>query len=305
MSAAAVPAAVAMTPSRVADYFSLTKPGIVGMVALTTLAGYLIASDATVVNGATLLHTLLGTGLTAAGGAALNMFLERGLDARMARTAGRPVPSGRLHPGEALGFGLVLSAAGITELALFTSPLAAELAAASLALYAAVYTPMKTRSEAFLLVGAVAGALPPVVGYAAVTGMLMPEAAIPFLLLLFWQLPHFLALAWRLRDDYSRAGVRVSSVSDPAGGSTSFQVTGYATALLAASALPLWAWGPAPWIVHVAIFAAGAWIAAISFRFARSLDESQARVLFLSSLVYLPFVMVLLVVAKRLATPIA
>ena len=185
------------------------------------------------------LGTTAGTFLIAAGSAALNMYRERGLDARMRRTEGRPLPSGRLSPREVLAFGVGVSALGIAVLLLASNWVATAICALILLSYVLVYTPMKTRTPLNTFVGAIPGALPPVVGFAAVTGgRLGYGALILFAILFCWQIPHFLAIAWRWRDDYARAGMRMLPVVDPGGERTRLTMLLYVAGLGIASMLP-------------------------------------------------------------------
>ncbi len=178
---------------------------------------------------------VLGTLLVAIGGNALNMWLERDVDRHMERTRGRPLPSGRLRPSAALAFGGGCALAGSAALAVETNALATALCAAILVTYVFVYTPLKRRTALNTLVGAVPGALPPVVGYAAGRGALDDRAAALFLILFFWQVPHFLAIAWRYREDYRRAGMMMLPVVDREGVATGRQMVVYTLGLVLAS----------------------------------------------------------------------
>lgn len=301
MSVAVLSRADSRLVSRIADYVTLTKPGIVTMVVFTTIAGFLFGTDGAVSLGR-LLHTAVGTALAAAGGAALNMFLERDTDARMRRTENRPLPAGRLHSMEALGLGVTCAAAGIVDLALFVNPLAAVLATTTLFVYVGAYTPLKVRSSASILVGAVSGALPPLVGYAAAKGALAREAWILFGVLFFWQMPHFLALAWKYRDDYARAGIRVPPVDDPAGRVTSIQVLGYTVALLAMSVSPMFLGkSPAGFYLPAAAIL-GVAFAAFAVSFAARRTDVLARRLFLASITYLPAFLAVLLISKEFSS---
>lgn len=233
LAAPAVPAA----RSRGADYLTLAKPGITLMVALTAGVGFWVASAGNL-EADPMAHLLGGTLLSAAGAAALNMLLERDLDARMERTQARPLPAGRIGAREALAFGLLLSVAGVAWLAAAVNPLTAFLSALTIGVYLGAYTPLKTRTSLCTLVGAVPGALPPVMGWTAARGTLEPGAAILFLILFFWQLPHFLALAWMYREDYARAGFRMLTLEGPGGAAAGRQVLLQTLALVVVSLLP-------------------------------------------------------------------
>ncbi|MGB5402026.1 MAG: heme o synthase, partial [Thermoanaerobaculia bacterium] len=222
---------------RLADLVELTKPRITLMVVLTALIGVLLSSGGSVDWGLAI-HALFGTGLVAAGSAALNHVLERDLDALMERTADRPLPAGRMHPDTALLFGVGLAVAGLLELTLAVNLLTALLGAIALAGYIFVYTPMKRISSLATVVGAIPGALPPLMGWTAVSDRLELGGVVLFAILFLWQLPHFLAIAWMCREDYSRAGIPVLPVVEPDGRSTARQMLLYGAALLPVSLMP-------------------------------------------------------------------
>jgi protoheme IX farnesyltransferase len=222
---------------RLADFLTLTKPEITFNVVVTALAGFLIAAHGAVPLDR-LLHSLLGTALVAAGASSLNQWAERDLDGLMRRTMRRPLPAGRVTPRQGLLFGLLLVMAGTAYLALTAAPLASALAAATAAGYVLVYTPLKRVTSLATVVGAVPGAIPPLIGWAAARGRLDAGAWVLFLILFFWQMPHFLALAALYRRDYARAGFRVLPVVDPDGGSTARQSVLYTLALLLVSLVP-------------------------------------------------------------------
>jgi protoheme IX farnesyltransferase len=275
-----------MARTRAADFFELTKPRITALVVLTAWVGYFVAArGATEV--AVLLHTLAGTALTCAGTSALNHVQERDRDARMRRTRDRPLPAGRLRPGEALVFAAAVSIAGLLELALFVNLLAALLAGATLATYVFVYTPLKRRTWLATTVGAVPGALPPVIGWAAARGSLDAGAAALFLIQFAWQLPHFYALAWVCRDDYQRAGFPMLSVIDPDGALTGRQVAGWTAILLAASLLPVFL-GDAGRLYGAAALVLGGGLLVLALRLAWRQDLERARRVFRGSILYLP-----------------
>ena len=222
--------------SRPAAYFALTKPDVSFLVVLTTLAGYALASSAPL-DWLRMAHTVCGTTLVAAGTSALNHYLERDTDARMRRTAARPLPSGVLQPAEALWFGLALAAAGVIQLALAVGSLAALLALGTSVAYLAAYTPLKTRTTWATLIGAFPGAAPPLIGWAAARGTLGPGAWVLFAIVFLWQVPHFHAIAWMYREDYARAGIRMLPVVDPEGRATFGQILFCAAALIPVSLL--------------------------------------------------------------------
>ena len=219
------------------DLLELTKPRITSMVVLTTGIGLLLAS-AGEAPMSLVIHTLLGTGLLAAGSSALNQVLERDLDALMQRTAQRPLPAGRMHPDAALLFGVSLSITGLLELTLFVNLLTALLGTLALASYVFLYTPLKRVSSLATVIGAIPGAIPPLMGWTAVTEELALGAWVLFGILFLWQLPHFLAIAWMCREDYARAGLPMLPVVEPDGQSTARQMVLWGAALLPVSLLP-------------------------------------------------------------------
>lgn len=283
--------------STIGDYLELSKARIVFMVLITTFAGFLCAGGSAW--SLALLHTLIGTAVVAAGTNAFNQYFERQRDARMQRTRNRPVPAGRISPTAALIFSASASGFGIVYLLAAVSGLAALLAAITLISYVAIYTPLKVRSTFCTLAGAVPGAIPPMIGWAAVRGDLGAGAWILFGILFLWQLPHFLAISWMYREDYQRGGFVMTAVSDPDGRSTSTQAVLYALALLPVSLLPVFVGMTGP------LYAIGAALAGLamvgwSLRFASLRSHRSARELFLVSIVYLPVVMSILVIGTRL-----
>jgi protoheme IX farnesyltransferase len=270
----------------VADFVALTKPRLNLLVIVTALAGaYLAAPEG--VPLPLLLHTLAGTALVAGGAAALNQVLERDTDGLMRRTRARPLPGGRLRPADGVWFGAVLSILGLAELALAVNPLSAAVAAITLASYLFVYTPMKRRSSHSTLVGAIPGALPPVIGWAAVTGSVTLPALVLFGIQFFWQMPHFLAIAWMYRDDYAVAGIPLLPVMEPDGRRTGQQALLYAAALWPVSLMPALV-GLAGARYSVLATALGLAFIALAALFARQRSMTTARRLFLFSIVYLP-----------------
>src|SRR4051794_2754634 len=238
MKTAACPPALALPRSRVADFIELTKPRIAVMVLFTVAAGFLFARPAAL-DLTQLCHVLVGTALVAAGASALNQLLERHTDSLMRRTEQRPLPAGRLSGAEALTFGLVLGAVGAAYLALLLHHwLPAAVAAFTFLSYVFVYTPLKRLTTLNTLVGAVPGALPPVIGWTAVRGTVGPEVLTLFVIVFLWQVPHFLAIAWIYRDDYARAGLCMLPVIDRRGALSSRQMVSYCLALIPASLAP-------------------------------------------------------------------
>jgi protoheme IX farnesyltransferase len=278
--------------SRAADYLELTKPRVAVLVLFTVAAGAWLATVGEP-DLAALVHTLVGTALVAAGASALNQFLERHSDALMRRTENRPLPAGRLQPLEVLLFGLGLGTAGLVYLALWVQPLAVLVAGVTFASYVFVYTPLKRKTTLNTLVGAVPGALPPVIGWAAMRGTLGPEALTLFLILFVWQVPHFLAIAWIYRDDYARAGLRMLPVVDRRGRETAVQMVSYCLALVPVSLAPV-VFGQAGAVYLAGAVLLGAYFLAGALGFFRAHSVRQARRVLRASLVYLPALLALL-----------
>jgi heme o synthase len=282
---------------RTLDFVALTKPRLNLLVLLTTVAGLYLGSP----NGvalALLVHTLIGTALVAGGAAALNQVWERETDRRMRRTSGRPLPRGRLGVAEGTWFGVLLAVAGLVELALGATPAAAAVAGATLISYVLVYTPLKTRTSLATIVGAVPGALPPVIGWAAATGDITLPAIVLFGIVFFWQMPHFLAIAWMYKDDYRNAGIPLLPVVEPDGRRTGRQALLYTAALWPVSLLPaLVGLAGAPYsAVATSLGIVFIWLSVV---FARDRSHESARQLFLFSITYLPLLLGALV-ADRL-----
>jgi protoheme IX farnesyltransferase len=282
-----VPATV--TRTRVSDFVTLTKPGITIMVAITAAVGFYVASHGAF-DWKIFLHMVGGTLLSSAGAAAFNMLMERKLDAKMDRTKGRPLPAGRMAPSEAAVFGGVLCVAGLVWLAVAVNPLTAALSAATMVSYLALYTPLKTKSSVCTLVGAIPGALPPVMGWAAARGSVDTGAWVLFLVLFFWQLPHFLALAWMYREDYARAGFPMLPVEEPTGASTGRQVVLQTLALIVVSIIPYFfqMTGDA---YPLAALVLGAGFLGFGVAFAADRSRNRASRLFLASITYLPLLL--------------
>jgi len=275
-----------------ADLLQLTKPRITLMVLVSSAAGFVIGSSGRP-DPLLLLATILGIGLVAGGSSALNQFLERDIDSLMERTKGRPLPAGRVTPGAAVVFAAAISLGGIVLLALIVNPLTALLAAIALLSYVLVYTPLKRVSSLSTLVGAVPGALPIMGGWTAARGELGPGGWALFGILFFWQLPHFLALAWLFREDYRRGGLKMLGVIDPSGLQTRRQAVLYALALIPASLLPALLGLSGSLYAVVALSLGLAYLAA-AVRFWVRADSPTAHGLFRTSLVYLPLLLILL-----------
>jgi protoheme IX farnesyltransferase len=223
--------------SRPSAYLTLTKPDVTFLVVITTLAGFYMGSPGPIA-AVLLANTLLGTTLVGAGTSALNHYVERFSDAKMRRTAGRPLPLGLLRPGEALVFGLTLVLGGSAILALLVNGLSSLLALVTTVSYLGIYTPLKKLTPISTTIGAVPGAIPPLIGWAAARGSLSLDAWILFGILFLWQFPHFLAIAWMYRDDYARGGIRMLPVVKPDGDATFRQIIGTALLLVPVSLLP-------------------------------------------------------------------
>ena len=270
------------------EYLELTKPRITWLILMSTAVGYFFGH-----HGAWLflpiLHTLLGTALIASGTAALNQWYEREADRKMRRTAGRPIPSGRLSPERGLRFGVLLSILGFAELGFGVNWLSACLGLITLLSYLFLYTPLKQRTPLSTLVGAFPGAMPPIIGYAASSGVLDAPAWALFAILFFWQFPHFLAIAWMYREDYERAGIVMLPVVQPNGKSTARQIVLYALALIPVSLLPSLL-GMSGNIYLFGALALGLWYLYSGVRVAFDRTILRARAVLLVSVIYLPLI---------------
>ena len=276
----------ATTGRRAVDFYELTKPRIVLMVLVTALVGY-YAGSGRVPDYLQLIQMLIGTALAAAGTLTLNQFIERDTDAKMSRTCRRPLPDGRVQPYEALWFGIALTLLGLGYLAVAVNLSSAVVAAAITASYLLAYTPMKRHSSLCVPVGAVPGALPPVIGWVAASGQLSVEAWVLFAIMFLWQIPHTLAIAFLYKEDFAKAGIQFLPVIEPDGESTNRQILVHCSALLAVSLLPtlIGVAGPTYFIVAfllgVAFLASGVSLIVTPTR-------AGARRLLLASLIYLP-----------------
>jgi len=286
LKATTAPVASSLASRRVVDFLVLTKPRVVSMILVTTAVAYYLGS----VGGrgwVHLLHTLAGTALAAGGSLALNQFLERDSDALMWRTRDRPIPGGRLAPNDVLLFGALASSLGVGYLAVVVGPLPAAVTLVTAILYLGVYTPLKQLTPLSTLVGAIAGALPPVTGWVAARGELGLGGVVLFLIVFFWQIPHTLAIAGLYRADYARAGIRVLPVVDPDGDSTERQMV--------MGSLVLWVMSLVPtlmtltgWIYFLGAVVLGAALLACTVAHARSRSLVSARRVVLASVLYLP-----------------
>jgi heme o synthase len=281
--------------SRWLDFVELTKPRIALLVLFTVAIGAMLASP-DVPDLVLLINTLIGTALVAAGASALNQLLERHTDARMRRTENRPLPAGRLQPVEVLAFGTALSVIGLAWLAITgRHPLALAVAAVTHLSYVFVYTPLKPRTTLNTLVGAVPGALPPVIGWTSVTGSFDWPVLVIFLIVFLWQVPHFLAIAWMYREDYARAGLRMLPTVDADGSLTARQMLLYCVALVPVSLLPV-LHQKAGWLYGAGAVVLGLMFLRAAHGFVQEHSHGRARRVLKASLVYLPALLALMLV---------
>jgi protoheme IX farnesyltransferase len=285
------------TSTRAADYIALTKPRLNLLVVATSAAGYYLGAS----NGPAvwpMAQAVAGTALVAGGAAVLNQVYERDTDALMRRTRMRPLPDGRVPAADARMFGIALAACGLALLALRANLLAASLAAATLLVYLVVYTPMKRHSPFATLIGAVPGALPPLIGWTASHGTLSPGGAALFAIVFLWQIPHFMAIAWLYRDDYGKAGFPMLPVIEPDGRKTGRQAVLYAAALLPTSLVP-GAIGLSGWPYLAIALVLGIALLWLSVGFARARSDRSARALFFASIAYLPLLWIAMMATHR------
>jgi protoheme IX farnesyltransferase len=283
-------------PTFFADFCELVKARLTALVLVTALAGFYMGWQGPM-HYALMFHALFGTALVAAGAAALNQLIERKLDAAMHRTRERPLPAGRLKPDAALLIGVGLSVGGLLHLALLVNQLSAVLAALTLGTYLFAYTPLKRRTNLNTLVGAIPGALPPVIGWAAARDEVGLEGWVLFAILFFWQMPHFLAIAWMYREDYARAGFVMLPNTDASGASTGRQAVTYSLGLLLVSLLPTLVGMTAPACFYGA-FALGVGMTACAMMMQINPTRPHARMLFFASIIYLPLLLGLLAASK-------
>jgi protoheme IX farnesyltransferase len=279
-----------------AVYADLIKARLTFLVVLTTLVGFYLGSPSPV-NYLLMIHAVLGTALVASGAAALNQLLEREHDAKMRRTRNRPLPSGRLQPTTVMVFGGVCACAGLLHLALAVNLTTSVIGAISLLSYLFIYTPLKRLTWLNTAIGAVPGGLPPLMGWTAARGELSREGWALFAILAFWQLPHFLAIAWMYREEYEKAGFKMLPAIDPQGHRTGRQAVSHTLGLLPVSLCPF--------LFHVtgAIYLVGALVLGLAFlwfaiQFARHMTIPRARQLFFVSILYLPLLLVMMVLDK-------
>ena len=281
--------------SRWSDLSQLIKARLTFLVLITTAVGFYLAQSP--VNFAGLIHVIVGAGLAAAGASALNQWWERDLDALMLRTRERPVPSGRMAPHHALVLGCILSAAGVTYLAVTANALAAILAALTIVIYVFAYTPLKRVTTTNTLIGAIPGALPILIGWAAARDSLDFAAWTLFAILFVWQVPHFFAIAWMCRQDYESAGFRMLSRDDESGVRSASQAVLFCILLLLIGGIPAFIGMVHP-IYLVAELILGGAFTAVAMHFHGAGNMRNARLLFLSSIIYLPLLLGTLVITK-------
>ena len=291
-----IPEAAAVRSGWWSIFSELVKLRLTTLVMLTTLVGFYLGERGPV-NYGLLFHTLLGTALVACGAAALNQLLERELDAKMRRTEGRPLPSGRLQPDSVLIMGGLSAILGLLYLAWMVNLLTSVLGAVTLGSYLFVYTPLKRVTTLNTVIGAIPGALPPLMVWTASRDYIDAGGWSLFAILFFWQLPHFMAIAWMYREDYARAGFRMLPVVDPEGVRTGRQTISHTLGLLAISLFPA-VFGVVGTAYLIGALAASLWLLWHAIRFARDLSVARARKLFYASILYLPWLLGLMVLDK-------
>jgi len=288
------------SPSVLVDYWSLTKPEINFLIAITTAAGFWMASPGYLSHfpWASLFNTLVGTMFVSSGAATLNQLIELRFDAQMRRTARRPLASGRIQPFSALWFGISLAVFGVTYLALATTPLASLLSILTLLGYLFVYTPLKRKTPLCTLMGAVPGAAPPLIGWAAAGGSLTADAWVLFAIIFFWQFPHFMAIAWMYREDYGRAGYLILPAGERKDRFVGWQCLLPTLGLFVVAIVPALR-GQSGIVYLVGALVLGAVFIYHSTGFALKRSITRARQLLFASIVYLPVLFALLALDKK------
>jgi len=288
-----------LATTTLSDYWTLTKPEINFLIAITTAAAFFIASPATIstLPWMQLLHSLLGTMLVASGAASLNQLIELRFDAQMKRTARRPLASGRLEPSRAFWFGFSLSLLGVVYLGFATNALASLLALFTLLSYLFLYTPLKRITPLCTLIGAVPGAVPPLIGWAAVRGRLDPEAWVLFAILFLWQFPHFMAIAWMYRDDYDHAGYLVLPRGEARSRLVILQTLLPLAALVLVSVIPALA-GPTGLLYSTGAVLLGLGFFYYGAQFALRRSAATARRLLMTSILYIPLILILMIFSR-------
>src|SRR6266702_1796743 len=280
----------------VADLAELVKARLTLLVLLTTAVGFYLGSESPV-DYMALFHVVFGTAAAAAGAAALNQWWERRVDALMRRTRTRPIPAGRMPPLQALVLGIALSVFGVAYLAIVCNLLSATLTAIRIGIYIFAYTPLQRTSTGNTAVAAIPGAIPPMIGWAAARGNIGAGAWRLFAIVFLWQLPHFFAIAWMYREDYSRAGFRMISSDDSSGERSASQSVFFCILLLVLAGLPAFV-GVASYVYQPIELVLGGLFVAVAMRFLRLRTPSAARVLFFASIAYLPLLLAALVLTK-------
>jgi len=282
---------------KLAAFFELTKPRVTRSVILTSAVGFYLASSGRL-DLLLLFHTLVGTTLLSGGAAVLNEFLEREADGRMRRTCRRPLPSGRLSESDAIIAGSILIVVGSFYLALLTNLLAAFLGCVTLAVYLLVYTPLKMKTPICTTIGAIPGAIPPLIGWAAASGQLDWNALLLFAILFAWQFPHFLAISWVYKEDYKRAGFAMLSSMDPDGRRTGRRILIFTVILLGLSVVPVTS-GLTGMLYLVGALVLGSVLLWFGFKAALSRTTTAARHVLMASVAYLPLLLILMVIDKN------
>jgi heme o synthase len=288
--------AIPAVRSRASDFVALAKPRLNMLVVASSLAGYVIGGG-DMSNAMMVVSTVLGTGLVAGGASGFNQVIERQPDSLMRRTRLRPVPDGRLQPGESLLFAAAMGMSGLVVLGAGVNLLSASVALVTLLIYVLIYTPLKRRSSFATVVGAIPGALPPVIGWAGARGALSEGGWVLFAIVFLWQLPHFLAIAWMYREDYARAGFPLLPVIAPDGRSTGRQAVYYCAALLPVSLAPTLV-GLTTTAYFAAALVLGLLFLALTLQFARTRAVPDARRLFFGSIIYLPLLWTVMIVFR-------
>ncbi len=279
------------------SYLELTKPRITWLILMSTGIGYFFGHQGAL-DPLLLFHCLLGTALIASGTATLNQWYERDADSLMKRTAMRPIPAGKVTARNALLFGIALLIAGEVELALGVNPLTAWLGLFTVASYLLLYTPMKQKTWWSTTVGALPGAMPPLIGFAAARGSLSAEAWVLFAIIFLWQFPHFYAIAWMYREDYGRAGIKMLPVVEPDGASTSRQILAFALLLIPVSLAPSFLHMTGHWYLAAALVLGGLFLKSAA-KLSRDRSALNARGVLKASVIYLPLLYLALILGSK------
>jgi protoheme IX farnesyltransferase len=282
---------------RALAFLELTKPRIAFMLVLTSAAGFYMGSSGSF-DAVTFFHAMLAITLLAFGVATLNQYIERRIDALMHRTASRPLPTGKVAPNEALVFGLLQCAAAEFYLFLAVNTLTAVLGLVVIVGYVLLYTPLKTRTSASTAIGAIPGAMPPLMGFTAASNRITLLAWALFATQFLWQFPHFLAIAWLYRDQYAKAGILMLPVVEPEGRLTARQIVMFTIMLVPVSLAPFF-FGEAGLVFLTGAALLGIWFLWESIRTARSRSNEMARRLLLASVIYLPLLLILMVIDRK------